>query len=140
MIFSVISVSTAVGMTYFSIEGKRITLSGIWKEIGIKRLVMLLVANLLVAILIGIPRMLLFSVFSISILVLIFITELILGMFFVFINQGIIIDYLGVGATIYNSCMVVKRNFLSILILMLFFTFITDVVNVSIIKNIYLDF
>ena len=136
MIFSVISVSTAVGMTYFSIEGKMITLSGIWKEIGIKRLVMLLVANLLVAILIRIPRMLLFSVFSISILVLIFITELVLGMFFVFINQGIIIDYLGVGATIYNSCIVVKRNFLSILILMLFFTFITDVVDVSIIRNI----
>lgn len=135
-VFSIIAVAIAVEMTYFSVQGKNITLSGVWNEIGTERLGMLLVANLILVIVVGTPRMLVFPIFSISKFVLIFIIELILGMFFIFVFQGIIIDYLGVGATIYNSCKVTKRNFLSILILVLFFTFVTDTVDVPIIKEV----
>jgi len=135
-VFSVIAVAIAIEMTYFSVQRKKITLSGVWNEIGTERLAMLLIVDFILVILIGIPRMLVFPIFSISKFVFIFIIELTLGMFFLFVFQGILIDYLGVGATIYNSCKVAKRNFLSILILVLFFTFVTDAVDVSIIKEV----
>ncbi len=135
-IFNVITAAIAIEITYLAIQGKRVTLSRAWNEIGTERLILLLIADIILTIIFRIIELIEIPGSFILTFIFIFVGELILGMFFIFIAQGIIIDYLGIGATFYNSFKVAKRNFFSILILVLFFTFVTDAVDVPVIRNI----
>jgi len=107
-IVGIIAAAIAIYMTYNSVQGKQITLSEAWNAIKGKILI-LIIASIITAILIFL------GFFALCI------GALIVMILLVFVNQGIVIDNLDIGATFHNSYNIAKSNFFDILILLIIF-------------------
>lgn len=112
-IFSVVAAAFAIEITYNVIRGERITLSEAWSSIGIKKILMLLVASLIVAILAAIG------------LHIYWVVTLVVLIPPIFVEQCILVDHLSLGAAFQNSYNMAKDNLLDVFVLVLIF-FVLD--------------
>ncbi|MBU7024302.1 MAG: hypothetical protein HXS40_09065 [Theionarchaea archaeon] len=108
-IFGIVVDAFAIRITYNATQGKKLSLSEVWNEIGVEKILILAVAAIIVAIL----TILGFFVFCIG--------ALIVMILLIFVKQGIVVDDLDLGATFSKSYNIAKENFFDILILVLIF-------------------
>lgn len=108
-IFGIVVDAFAIRITYNATQGKKLSLSEVWNEIGVGKILVLMIAAIIVAIL----TILGFFVFCIG--------ALIVMILLIFVKQGIVVDDLDLGATFSKSYHVAKDNFFDILILVLIF-------------------
>ena len=116
-IFSVVAAAFAIELTYNVIQGQRITLSEAWSNIGMKRLLMLIVASLIVAILAALG---IYIYWVVAFVVLIPP---------IFVEQCILIDDLDLGAAFKNSYNVAKDNLLDVFLLVLIFFVLVTIMD-----------
>ena len=112
-VFGIVADAFAIRITYNATQDKRLSLSEVWNEIGTGKILILLVASIVVAIL----TILGFFVFCIG--------ALIVMILLIFVKQGIVVDDLGLGATLSKSYNIAKDNFFDVLILVLIFALLT---------------
>jgi hypothetical protein len=108
-IFGIVADAFAIRISYNATQGKKLSLSEVWNEIGVGKILTLLIAAIIVAIL----TILGFFVFCIG--------ALIVMILLILVKQGIVVDNLDLGATFSKSYHVAKENFFDILILVLIF-------------------
>ncbi|MCK4636835.1 MAG: zinc-ribbon domain-containing protein [Methanomicrobia archaeon] len=108
-IFGIVATAFAINMTYNSVNGRKVTLSEAWSEIGAGKILILLIVFIITVILTFL------GLFALCI------GALIVYILLMFVNQGIIIDNLDIGATFSNSYNIAKNNFFDVLILALVF-------------------
>jgi len=112
-IFGIVADAFAINITYNAAQGKKVTLSEAWNQIGAGKILVLLVVSIITAIL----TILGFFVFCIG--------ALIVMILLIFVKQGIVVDDLDLGAAFSNSYNIAKNNFFDILILVLIFFVLT---------------
>jgi len=108
-IFGIVATAFAINITYNAVNGRKVTLSEAWSEIGAGKILILLIVAIITAILVFL------GFFALCI------GALIVAILLMFVNQGIIIDNLDIGATFSNSYNIAKNNFFDVLILALVF-------------------
>jgi hypothetical protein len=116
-ISSIFALAFAINMTYNAVNGRKVTLSEAWSEIGAGKILILIIVAIITAILIFL------GFFALCI------GALIVMILLVFVNQGIIIDNLDIGATFGNSYNIAKKNFFDILILVIIFAVLGAIVG-----------
>ncbi len=117
LIFGIVATAFAIIITYNAIQGKKVTLSEAWSQIGIRKIIVLLIVSIITVIL----TILGFFVFCIGALIVVVLLA--------FVNQGIVIDDLDIGAAFSNSYNIAKNNFFDILILVIVFFVLTVLVG-----------
>lgn len=108
-IFGIVAAAFAITITWNAVQGRKVTLSEAWEQIGVNKIIILLIVYIITAILTFL------GFFALCI------GALIVMILLIFVNQGIIIDNLDIGATFSNSYNIAKDNFFYILILVLAF-------------------
>jgi len=108
-IFGIVATAFAINITNNAVNGRKVTLSEAWSEIGAGKILILLVVAIITAILIFL------GFFALCI------GALIVAILLMFVNQGIIVDNLDIGATFSNSYNIAKNNFFDVLILAIVF-------------------
>ena len=116
-IFGIVATAFAINMTYNAVNGRRMTLSEAWNEIGVGKIVVLIVVAIITAILTFL------GFFALCI------GALIVMILLIFVNQGVIIDNLDIGGTFGNSYNIAKKNFFDILILAIIFSVLAVIVG-----------
>jgi hypothetical protein len=109
LIFTVLAAAFAIVITFNAKQGKIVSLGEAWSEIGVGKLIILLITWLIATILTALG------------LIALCIGALIVYILLIFVYQGILIDKLDIGATFSNSYNIAKDNFFDILILVLIF-------------------
>lgn len=105
-IFGVIADAFAISITYNAMQGKKVTFSEAWDQIGVEKIIILLVVLIISGILVILG------------LLALCIGALIVAVLLAFLGQGVIIDNLGFG-TFGNSYNIAKNNFFDILLLVI---------------------
>ena len=107
-VFAIVADAFAINITYNALQGKKVTLSEAWNEIGTNKIVMLVVVSI-ITIILKLVGLLFFCIgyFIVAILL-------------IFVSQGIVLDNLGFD-TFGNSYNIAKKNFVDILVLVLIF-------------------
>ncbi len=116
-IFGIVATAFAINMTYNAVNGRKVTLSEAWSEIGAGKILILLVVAIITAILT------ILGFFALCI------GALIVAILLMFVNQGIVIDNLDIGATFSNSYHIAKDNFFDVLILAIVFFILSFLVG-----------
>jgi hypothetical protein len=119
-------------MTYNVIRRRSVTLLEAWEQTT-NKLATLLIVNIILTIALTMTETMLLYFDS---FILPLIGNVLLSIFFIFINQGVMLDDLDISATIVNSCRIAKGNFFSILILILFFIFAPMLVDFPLIEGV----
>ena len=105
-IFGVVADAFAISITYNAVQGKKVTFSEAWDQIGVEKIIILLVVLIIAAILVFL------GLFALCV------GALIVAVLLAFLGQGVIIDNLGFG-TFGNSYNIAKGNFFDILLLVI---------------------
>ncbi|MBU7013836.1 MAG: hypothetical protein HXS52_07300 [Theionarchaea archaeon] len=108
-IFGVVIDAFAIRIAYNATQGKKLSLSEVWNEIGAGKILILLIASIIVTLL----TILGFFVFCIG--------ALIVMILLIFVKQGIVVDDLDLGTAFSRSYSIAKENFFEVLILVLVF-------------------
>ncbi len=116
-IFGVVAAAFAITITWNAVQGRKVTLSEAWEQIGVDKIIILLIVSIITVILIFLG----FFVLCIG--------ALIVMILLIFVNQGVVIDNLDIGATFGNSYNIAKDNFFYILILVLAFAVLSFLVE-----------
>ena len=116
-LFTIAADAFAITITKDAILGKKVTLGEAWAEIGIEKLIILLVVDIILTIL------LIFGFFLICIGFVIF------YVLFIFVMQGVIVSDQGIIDTFSNSYNIAKKNFFDILMLAIVLLVISVVVQ-----------
>jgi hypothetical protein len=125
-IFFIVADAFAINITYNALRKKKVTLCEAWGEIGLKKIIVLLIVDLVLMVISMGAEKLIFLGLCISSII----GELLVSLF-IFVYQGIVIDNLNPIATFYNSYKIVKKEFFIVLIMALLFLFLVHVINIS---------
>ncbi len=117
-IFEILAVAFAITITYNALQGKKVSLGEAWEQIGIGKIVVLLVVSIILAILYII------GFFLLCIGLVIF------YVLFIFTRQSVVVDDMSIGAALGNSWDLAKKNFFDILILAIILLLIGAIVGI----------
>ncbi|MGD2250342.1 MAG: hypothetical protein PVF58_18235 [Candidatus Methanofastidiosia archaeon] len=106
-IFTIVANAFAITITNDHLQGRKVTLQQAWQEIGVDKIIILIIVSIIVAIL----TILGFFVFCIGALIVLILMA--------FVGQGVVIDSLGIGATLSKSYNVAKKNWVDVFIVLL---------------------
>lgn len=106
-IFTIVANAFAITITNDHLQGRKVTLSEAWQEIGVDKIITLIIVSIIVGILVVLG---LFAVCIGALIVLILMA---------FVQQGVIIDNLGIGGTLSRSYNVAKDNWIDVFVVLL---------------------